>query len=67
VSYARRLAREEGILGGISSGAAAAVSCRLAKMGEFKNKTIVTVLPSAAERYLSSVLFEGIYDSKTGL
>lgn len=62
VIYARRLAREEGILSGLSSGAAVAAAKRLAEREEFKNKTIVTVLPSAAERYLSSVLFEGILD-----
>jgi cysteine synthase A len=62
VSYARRLAGEEGILGGISSGAAVAAAARLAQRKEFKGKTIVTILPSAAERYISTVLFEGILD-----
>jgi len=62
VSYARRLAGEEGILGGISSGAAVAATARLAQRKEFKGKTIVTILPSAAERYVSTVLFEGILD-----
>jgi cysteine synthase len=60
VEYARRLAREEGILSGISCGAAAAVAVRLAKLPEFAGKTIVTVLPDAGERYLSTILFEGI-------
>jgi cysteine synthase A len=60
LEYARRLAREEGILSGISCGAAAAVAVRLAKLPEFAGKTIVTVLPDAGERYLSTILFEGI-------
>lgn len=62
VDAARRLAKEEGILAGISSGAAAAVAVRLGKMPEFEGKTIVTILPDAAERYLSTLLFEGISD-----
>lgn len=62
VEYARRLTREEGILSGISCGAAAAVACRLAKLPEFKNKMIVTVLPDSGERYLSSILFEGMFE-----
>ena len=60
VEMARRLTREEGILSGISCGAAAAVAVRLAKLPEFAGKTIVTVLPDSGERYISTILFEGI-------
>lgn len=60
MEYARRLAREEGILSGISSGAAAAVATRLGKRSEFKNSTIVVILPDSGERYLSTQLFEGM-------
>lgn len=56
---ARRLAREEGILSGISSGAAMAVAIRLAHQDEFENKTFVVVLPDSGERYLSTSLFNG--------
>jgi len=62
IQYARRLAREEGILSGVSSGAAIAATLRLARMEEFKGKTIVTILPDAGERYLSGPLFEGLFD-----
>jgi cysteine synthase len=60
IEVARRLAREEGILSGISSGAAAAVANRLARLPEFEGKTIVVILPDSGERYLTSVLFEGL-------
>jgi cysteine synthase len=58
---ARRLASEEGILAGISCGAAAAVALRVAAEPAMKGKTIVTVLPDAGERYLSTALFEGMF------
>ncbi|MGA9625436.1 MAG: cysteine synthase A [Bryobacteraceae bacterium] len=59
---ARRLSKEEGILAGISGGAAVAVAVRLGGQPEFAGKTMVVVLPDSAERYLSTALFEGMFD-----
>jgi cysteine synthase A len=66
IEYSRRLAQEEGLLSGISCGAAAAVATRLGKEKAFEGKTIVVILPDSGERYLSSVLFEGLFDQVTG-
>jgi cysteine synthase A len=60
IDFAKRLAQEEGLLVGISCGAAVAAAVRLAKLDEFAGKTIVVILPDGAERYLSTALFEGI-------
>ena len=60
IEFSRRLAKEEGLLVGISAGAATAAAVRLAFQEEFAGRTIVAVLPDLAERYLSTALFEGI-------
>ena len=67
IEYARRLPKEEGIIAGISCGAAVAVAARLAKLPENAGKTIVVILPDSGERYLSTALFDGLFDPATGL
>ena len=64
IDFARRLAREEGILAGISCGAATAAAVRLAKRPEHAGKTLVVILPDSGERYLSTALFEGLFDAQ---
>ncbi|HDI3248913.1 cysteine synthase A [Vibrio cholerae] len=64
IEMARRLMEEEGILAGISSGAAVVAANRIAQLPDFEGKTIVTVLPSSGERYLSTALFAGIFTDK---
>jgi cysteine synthase A len=67
VEYARRLAREEGLLSGISAGAAASVAVRLSKLPEFAGKMIVAILPDAGERYMTTVLFEGWFEDEAAV
>jgi cysteine synthase A len=62
IDHAKRLSREEGIISGVSCGAAIAVALRLARLPEFERKTIVAILPDSGERYLSGPLFEGLFD-----
>ncbi len=63
-TMALRLMHEEGILCGISSGAAMAVAVRLAEHPDMQGKTIVVILPDSAERYLSSMLFDGLFSEQ---
>lgn len=65
IEMSRRLMEEEGILAGISSGAAVVVAARLAAEPEFKDKKIVVILPSSGERYLSTALFAGVFEGET--
>lgn len=62
IDMARRLMEEEGILAGISSGAAVVAAVRIAKEPEYKDKNIVVILPSSGERYLSTALFAGVFE-----
>ena len=64
IAMARRLMQEEGILAGISCGAAMAAAIRLAEQPEFADKTFVVILPDSGERYLSSVLFDGMFSEQ---
>ena len=64
IDMARRLMEEEGILAGISSGAAVFAAAELAKQPEYADKNIVVILPSSGERYLSTPLFEGVFEGE---
>jgi cysteine synthase A len=63
MEMARRLSKEEGILSGISCGAAVAAAVRIAAEPAMEGKTIVVILPDAGERYLSSAMFEGMFEN----
>ena len=65
IEMARRLMEEEGILAGISSGAAVVAASRLAQEPEYKDKNIVVILPSSGERYLSTALFAGVFEGES--
>lgn len=67
IAMAKRLMKEEGILVGISSGAAVVAANRIASQPEYTNKNIVVILPSAAERYLSSILFQGEFSDEENI
>ena len=62
IEMARRLMEEEGILAGISSGAAVVAASQLAEQAEYRDKNIVVILPSSGERYLSTALFAGAFE-----
>jgi len=64
IEFAHRLMKEEGILAGISSGAAVAAAVRIAEQDAYKDQTVVVILPDSAERYLSTALFEGIFSEQ---
>jgi cysteine synthase A len=64
IDWARKLARMEGILAGISCGAAVAAAARYAHRADSEGKTIVVILPDSGERYLSTALFDGIFDGQ---
>ena len=64
MEYAHRLMREEGILAGISCGAAVAAAARVARQAQHEGKTIVVILPDSGERYLRSPLFEGRFGER---